>query len=430
MRIAESLRTGTLEIFHHKMRSFLTFFSISIGVISILYSLTLIYSMNFRTRKALEAAGPGRIVIKMKERWRAESDIEKKQARDSLTLEDALAVEKQFPELYMVSPTLRKWIEFRAGAFTEWQGVMGITPKWKNRGWVYKVHGRFLNQHDIDTNARVCVIIRKGGWIKKPRWVKFYEWKDRFQEYVKHNDLLGKAIKLGDNIYTVVGVLEEPPLEKNPRTFLDIGDWMPTVMAPVTTVQRFVAGWANSDGIDEINVDTGKESTINSYKIKIQKLIAARHGGRTHFLEIKDFREIIKDKLASKQRDMYTVLIIGIIAILAGGVGIMNVTLATIYSRIKEIGIRRAIGAARSDIMAQFIIEAMLLGFFGGVAGILVGMTGIQYLASKGDSDMMMFQWWMPFISILAAVFTGFIAAVYPAYQASKLDPVEALRYE
>jgi putative ABC transport system permease protein len=72
----------------------------------------------------------------------------------------------------------------------------------------------------------------------------------------------------------------------------------------------------------------------------------------------------------------------------------------------------------------------MLLGFFGGLAGILVGMAGIEYLASKGNEDMIMFQWWMPLVSVLAAVLTGFLASLYPAYQASRLDPVESLRYE
>lgn len=430
MRLSESIRTGTLEIFNHKMRSFLTFFAISIGVISIMYSLTLIYSMSTRTRKAIEVGGPGRLVVKMKDRWRSESDMDKKQARDSLMLEDAQEVRRQYPGLYMVSPTLQKYIEFRAGTFTEWQGVQGITPEWKRRGWVYKVRGRFLNQRDMDDYARVAVIIKKGGWLKKPKWVKFYDWKDRFQEYMKHNDLLGRTIKLGSNLYTVVGILEEPPLERNPKNFLGMGGWDPTIMVPVSTAQRFLVGYGDSAGVDQINIDTGQEATINSYKRKIEKLVAARHGGMSRFFEIKDYRELIKEQLADKQRDMYTVLIIGAIAILAGGIGIMNVTLAIIYSRIKEIGIRRAIGATRADIMVQFIIEAMLLGFFGGVAGILIGMTGIQYLASKGDTDMMMLQWWMPFAAIAAAVLTGFLAALYPAYQASKLDPIEALRYE
>ena len=188
-------------------------------------------------------------------------------------------------------------------------------------------------------------------------------------------------------------------------------------------------GYWSEGGLDSVNIDTGKASTVELYKRRLEKTLQARHAGRLR-LDIKDFGEIIKTKMADKHRDMYTVQIIGAIAILAGGIGIMNVTLATIYSRIKEIGIRRAIGATRADIMAQFIIEAMLLGFFGGLAGILISMGGIQYLASNGDTDMMMVQWWMPLLSVLAAVFTGFLAALYPAFQASKLDPVEALRYE
>ena len=428
MRISESLRTGTLEIFNNKLRSFLSFLSISVGVISILYSITLIYSIRTRTAKALEVAGPGRIVIKMKERWNSTSDMENKQARESLTLRDALVLERQYPELFMVSPMYEEWAQFRMGNFSEWQGVVGVSTQWKKRGWCYSLRGRFINQHDIDTLARVCVVRVEGGWLKKPKWIKMNDYKDKFQEFVKHTDILGSTIMLNGTLYTVVGLLYEPPLEKNPRTFIEDESWRSNIFAPITTVQRFLAG--EGDKIEEINLDTGREATINMYKARVEKFLAARHGGRLNFLDIKDYRDIIKDKLADKQRDMYTVLIIGAIAILAGGIGIMNVTLATIYSRIKEIGVRRAIGATRSDIMAQFVIEAMLLGFLGGLAGVMVGLGGIQYLSSNGNQDMAMLQWWMPFISVVAAVFTGFIASLYPAYQASKLDPIEALRYE
>ena len=432
MRISESLRTGALEIFHHKMRSFLTFFAISIGVISIMYSLTLIYSMNFRTKRALEVVGHGRMQVQTKRRYQETTAMDKKEARDSLMLEDALALQANFPELPMVSPLMFSGGEFVYGDFIDWNRVAGVTTEWKKRGWVYKVRGRFLNQHDIDTYARVCVIIQEGGWFKKPQWLKFSGWKDEFQEYIKHHDMLGKTVRIGENLYTVVGILEEPPLEKNPKTFLDLEGWEAKILIPITTMQRLMGeswGWAEDGGIEAIQVDTGKAATVPVYRRRMEKVLQARHGGRLR-LDVKDFGEIIKTKMADKHRDMYTVLIIGAIAILAGGIGIMNVTLATIYSRIKEIGIRRAIGATRADIMVQFILEAMLLGFFGGIAGILISMTGIQYLASKGDTDMMMVQWWMPLLSVLAAVLTGFLAALYPAYQASKLDPVEALRNE
>ncbi len=432
MRLSESLRTGALEIYHHKMRSFLTFFAISIGVISIMYSLTLTYSMSTATKNALNVAGHGRMLVQTRRYYQETTSMDKKEARDSLTLEDALAIRKIFPDLPMVSPLMFSGVEFSHQDFNDWNGVAGITPEWKKRGWIYKVHGRFINQHDVDTYARVCVLIQRGGWFKKPQWMKFYGWTDEFQGYIKHNGLLGKTVRMGDNLYTVIGILEEPPLEKNPKTFLDIEEWEARILVPITTMQRLMGnrwGWAEEGGIESIQVDAGSERMVPVYKRRIEKVLQARHGGRLR-LDIKDFGEIIKTKLTDKHRTMYIMMVIGAIAILAGGIGIMNVTLATIYSRIKEIGIRRSIGATRGDIMMQFLIEAMLLGFFGGIAGILISMSGIQYLASKGDTDMMMVQWWMPLVAVLFAVMTGFLAALYPAYQASKLDPVEALRYE
>lgn len=432
MRFSEIMRIALLEIRQHKMRSFLSFFAISIGVISIMYTLTLIYSMNYRLARAIEVAGPGRINVELKKRWEAQSDIEKKQGRDSLTYSDALALMHNFPQLYMVSPYMDKWVEFSDGYFSDYIGVRGITTQWRRRGWVYKLKGRFLNQYDIDNNQRVCVIIKEGGWMKKPKWMKFYTYSDPLQNYVKHNELLGKTIKLGSGLYRVVGILEEPPGEKNPRTFIGVGMWEPKVFVPITTAQKFLSGWGNGDGLDDIDgihVDTGSADTIEKYKRLIEEVLKSRHGKKLLF-NIKDYREIMKDQMADKKRDMLTVLIIGIIAILSGGIGIMNVSLAAIYSRIKEIGIRRAIGATRRDIMLQFMVEAMLLGFFGGLAGVAVGFVGIHYLAYKGDQNMAMLSWWMPVAAVFVAVLTGFTASIYPARAAARLDPIEALRYE
>lgn len=431
MRLMEILRTALLEIKQHKMRSFLSFFAISIGVISIMYTLTMVYSMNYRLEKAIEISGPGRLNVELKKGWETESAMEQKQAKDTLRYEDALILRKIFPELYMVSPYLDKWIEFSDGYFKNYVGVRGITTEWRKRGWVYKIKGRFINQYDIDNVQRVCVVIKDGGWIKKPKWLKFYNYKDPFQNYVKHNELLGKTIKLGSSLYKVVGILEEPPGEKNPRTFIGVGMWEPKVLVPITTAQKFLSGWSSSDGdgIDGIHIDTGREETIEKYKRLVEEVIKSIHG-RNLLFSIKDYREVIKDQMADKKRDMITVFIIGVIAIFSGGIGIMNVSLAAIYSRIKEIGIRRAIGATRLDIMLQFMIEAMLLGLFGGIAGVIIGFFGIQYLASKGDVDMMMLKWWMSLTAVFIAVLTGFLASIYPAYSASKLDPIEALRYE
>ena len=181
--------------------------------------------------------------------------------------------------------------------------------------------------------------------------------------------------------------------------------------------------------IERINVDTGDEKTVPIYKRRIEELLKARHRGEVDY-EVKDNREEIQGIMNSIRQYVIAILAVGIVAILAGGIGIMNVTLATIYSRIKEIGIRRAVGATRSDIMLQFLVEAMALGFMGGVAGLGLGTAGVLYLSRHAERDMYSMSALHFFYTLLIAVGTGFIFALYPANQASKLDPVEALHYE
>ena len=132
----------------------------------------------------------------------------------------------------------------------------------------------------------------------------------------------------------------------------------------------------------------------------------------------------VKDALA----DLKKMLFLGLIAMIAGGIGIMNVTMAVIFSRTKEIGIRRALGATKRDILAQFLVESMLLGLCGSFAGMLLGYTAVVYMAA--DASQMTFSWWVVALSVLIALVTSFLFALYPAWQASKLRPVDALKYE
>ena len=127
---------------------------------------------------------------------------------------------------------------------------------------------------------------------------------------------------------------------------------------------------------------------------------------------------------------MLAAVALGIVALLAGGIGIMNVTLATIFSRVKEIGVRRAVGAGRADIMAQFVLEAGLLGAAGGLAGAGLGAVGISWLAKTAQRDVVSMAWHHCLAVIVLAAVVSALFAVIPAYQAALLDPVEALRSE
>ncbi len=432
MMIWESLRTGAVEIYSHKTRSFLSFAAIAFGVAAILYTFAHVNEMQKRTRETFDLAGPGRINLTKK--WQRGGD-ESPGLSKGLTSTDADIIRKAIPNLYMVSPTLGTNAEIRYGDFSENIQVKGVTMEWMKRNWLYTVKGRFINQHDIDTAARICVLNEPGGWIEKPFWMKRAQkmgwgWSNKFDPWVKRVELIGRKIRLNDQILTVVGVLKNPPQDKDPR-------WIgrdASVIIPLTTAQRYFnneqrGGDFVPDAISEIVIDTGDANTVATVMQRVKNLINVRHRGEQDF-NLSDWREIVSQRLERQKEAAIQILSVGIVAILAGGVGIMNVTLATIFSRIKEIGVRRAVGATRLDILMQFVTEAMMLGALGGVAGIAMGLVGIEKLSKDGADKLEALLAWHYLATLGISVFAGFIFSLYPAYQASKLDPVQALRNE
>ena len=428
MMFSEPLRTGFVEIWSHKLRSFLSFSAIMFGVAAILYTFAEVNRMYERREKAMDLAGPGRIEI----REDRDKEVKDSGLSKGLTIQDAAAIRETLPWLYMVSPSARAWLEFQHGDFKSDIQVEGVSLDWRKRGWVYTLRGRFFDEADVRSAARVVILDEPGGWAEeKPFWAQW--WKDTdFQSFVKHNDLLGKTVFLKHQVFTVIGVLRQPPKDKDPRWFRQGGGG--SAFVPISTAQRYLTSSRrgdapNPDAVDEIIVDTGDVMTVPGARRAIEALLDSRHRGVKDF-KIDDFREMVQGMLNRMKEYAVAVLSVGIVAILAGGIGIMNVPLATIFSRIREIGIRRAVGATRLDIIVQFITEAMLLGLLGGVAGIGLGLVGLNYLSREGSEQIQSLVWWH-FLALLGiSVGAGFLFSLYPAYQASKLDPVDALRYE
>lgn len=426
MNVGESFRTGFVEIWSHKTRSFLSFSSIAFGVAAILYTFANVNAMYERRTKAFDIAGPGRLDIRSQ---RVPGTAANAALSKGLTTADAEAIRAAMPWLFMVGPKLTVGADVVDGSVNEHVTVEGITPEWAKRGWVFTLRGRFINQHDVDNAARVCVAVEPGGWAgKKPFWARW--WKDDgFELHVKRADLLGKTIRVGNGLFTVVGIIKNPPKDKDPRWFrMGSGG----LLVPLTTAQRYLVESSATkalDAVDEITVDTGSLETVPRARRRVEALLSGRHRGVADF-EITDFRETVQNMTESMRKYAVAVLAVGIVAILAGGVGIMNVTLATIFSRIREIGVRRALGATRADILIQFLTEAMLLGVLGGIAGISMGLSGIKYLSDDGAETIAALLWWHFPATLAISAGTAILFALYPAYQASRLDPVEALRYE
>lgn len=430
MNLPEAVRTGYLEISSHKMRSFLSFAAIACGVAAILYTFAEVHEMFRKNNEAIGLAGPGR--MRVQPNWR-QTKQEKRGLSPGLTVADADVIRAALPGLYMIAPAVQRGnIPFRYGSVAKGARVYGVVPDWAKRDWAFTLRGRIFNSEDLRQAARVCLMVEPGDWSDpehKPFWARWWT-EDELDKLVRRTDMLGRTVQLNGQLFTVIGVLKNPQKDKDPRWFARA---FADIFVPLTTAQRYLLeGGSESrplDALDVIEVDSGSEESLGPVKRRIETIMASRHRGENDF-EVEDFREEIKGQLEENRKHAVAILSVGIIAILAGGVGIMNVTLATIFSRIREIGIRRALGATRSDILVQFVIEAMMLGVLGGMAGILLGLAGLRWLGTEGQDKIHSLQAWHFLATLGISAGAGFLFSLYPAYQASKLDPVEALRYE
>lgn len=423
MNAGEALRAGAREIYANKFRSTLSFAAVSVGVASLLYTMAQTQGMKDALEKNLELMGPGRLTIEKKRNYTS------KGLSLGLTYADALALRRELPDLYMVEPQSTNWPRLVHGR-TSINGlrVMGATPDYRRRDWVYKLRGRFINSWDVENRARVAVMVEPGTWFKKPFWAKFWGEDNPYDVFAKRRDLLGSQVRFDDSVFTVVGVLTPPPRDLDPRW----DSWnTPNALVPITAFQQHLSqGSSNPDSVEEIRIDTGDQKTLASRRRQIEAILKRRHRGEEDF-EVKDDREEIEAKMEEMRKYVKAGLALGLVALLAGGIGIMNVTLATIFARVREIGVRRAIGASRADILAQFLFEAAMLGAAGGVAGVALGLGGVRWLAGLGGTrDLAQITWPQCAAGVLLAALVSAAFAFIPAYRASRLDPVEALKAE
>lgn len=433
MQLREAVSTGWTEICSHKMRSFLSFAAIGFGVAAILYTFAIVNKALLKQKEAFTLVGPGAMrVTRVYQRGEEDKSLH---LSNGLTFSDALSIRQALPWLNMVSPTIDTWEQLTFGKFREPVGIRGVTEEWRKRNWVYTIKGRFFRPYDYENGTRVCVLVEPGGFAKgKSLEQKQYAWwYDRWNIFVTHTKLMNQEVSIGGHLFTVIGILKEPPKDKDPRWFQEPGGDTRAVMPIKTAMTYFGSRWGGKktvkDGVEQIDIDTGSLTTVPAATRRIQSLLNVLHRGEKDF-NVVDLRQAIMNKLSEMREQAMTILSLGIIAILAGGVGIMNVTLATVFSRIREIGTRRALGATRLDILLQFIIEAMLLGFLGGIIGIVMGFGCLIFIAEEGIEKLEALRAWHVAATMAISLGAAFIFSLYPAYSASRLDPVEALRYE
>ncbi len=415
------MRTGILgEILNmsfdslksHKMRSFLTVLGIVIGVMTVIGMVSIIQGLNRSFLRELESVGSDIIIItKFEPGIQLGRRSEEERKRKDLTFDDAMAIQQESELVKAVAVDLV--VNFFESLPIKFQNVksedsmiIGMNEQFPQVLSVYlPKKGRFLTEQDVRHNAKVCVLGSELTGILFP-----------------HTDPMGKEIRIGPEQFQVVGVLE-----KRGSIFGQSRDNF--VGIPITTLMKYFP--YELENI-EIIVTPTKHGYMPETIEDITNILRSRR--KVGFGKPNDFAVFTQDTMVDLYNQItgaaYLVMVvISSIGLLVGGIGVMNIMLVSVKERTREIGIRKAIGARSSDILRQFLFEAVVLTGVGGVLGIIIGFA-IAFLVKAATPLPASVTLWSVILGFVVAVSVGLFFGIFPAQKAAKLDPIVSLRYE
>lgn len=405
MRFLEILRIAVDSLMRHKMRALLTMLGIIIGVGAVIAMVGI--GKGAQTAVEAQIASLGSNVLIVFPGATSQGGVRASAgSAQTLTEGDIDAIREQCPAVAAITPTTRVNRQVIAGN-QNWSTTIqgGNTEFFKIRDWQIE-NGEPFTEQDVRGATKVCVI---GQTVVK--------------NLFPDEDPLGKVIRIQKLPFKVVGTLS--PKGQNAMG----SDQDDIIIAPFSTVQRKLQG---IDFVGAILMSAVTKQAIPEAQEQVTELLRVRH--RLAEWQDNDFTIRNQSDIASAATatsSIMTMLLVSIafVSLVVGGIGIMNIMLVSVQERTREIGIRMSIGARRSDILQQFLLEAVMLSFVGGIMGVLLGL-----LSSKLISQ---FAGWPVLVSVsavlLAFVISGAVGiffGFYPARKAASLSPIEALRYE
>jgi len=411
MDVRESLSSGLESLRHHALRSFLAMLGIIFGVGAVIAMLSIGAGAEREALSIIDAMGLRNVVIKDKhfDRENEQQEIRRKSA--GLSARDALALRDAVPGVERV---VQK-IEVEAWKVLSPSGrakprVLGVSADYPALVRLDLRQGRFFDGHDEQTFAAVCVI---GDQVRR--------------ELFGFGPALGKPMKVNDEWLTVVGALA-PGATKREIQGVTLEGTANDVYLPVTTAERRFGRPPLKSPLDELVVSMAPGTPVQESATVIQTMLDRLHGGAADYTITVPEALLEQSRRTQRLFDVVMGAIAGI-SLLVGGIGIMNIMLATVLERTREIGVRRAMGARQVDIRNQFVLEAFAITVTGGLLGIAMGLViarGVAFYA--GWSTIVTV--WSIVLSVGVSVAVGLVFGSYPAVRAARLDPVEALRYE
>lgn len=404
MNLLESVQVSLGAIFANKMRSLLTMLGIIIGISSVITVVALGEGSQKAIDKEFEQFGAGRAFLSMN--WRENYSM-----RDILTSDDIEVLNRTFSkEIEAIVPYVHENGKVKSKSEKINVNITGGNENYIKIEKVDMIKGRYLTEEDVKGKRSVSIID-----------------KSMALDIFGRTNVLGETldIEIGESQVSlvIIGIYEKPKSTLQAMGGQTLGN----IFVPYTTLEKITGG---GDLYWNVEMSLGKEIDTDRTTQKIIRLIEKRHGNEG---ENKYIVQTAEGELESinKITGIITLVIsaIAAISLLVGGIGVMNIMFVSVTERTREIGIRKAIGAKRKDILLQFLVESVIVSGIGGIIGTIIGV-GLAFIVSS-------FIKIPPGVSIgtiaIAWIFSagvGVFFGIYPANKASKLDPIDALRYE
>jgi putative ABC transport system permease protein len=412
MQLVESIKIGSREITMHKLRSVLTMLGVIFGVAAVISTAAIGSGARDELNRQLAALGTNTIRIRSVDLRGKELSDAKRLSPWGLTRGDLANVEELLADhLVAAAPSKRVNVQVQSrGRILPFE-VFGTNEDFPQISGYEVQDGRFLSSVDTLNSARVVVI---GDRVRR--------------EAFPLVEAVGQSLVLNGQAYTVVGVMA-PRGEAKGGTVVDVGNVDRSIYLPINSaLRRLGLDEPRADRLDEIALKLKDDTMLRESAALVERTLERRHNG------VQDFTVVVPEELIRQQQQTKNVLsqvllFIAAISLLVGGIGIMNIMLATVTQRTREIGIRRALGATRRDILLQFLVESLIISLLGGLIGIGFGV-GLAY----GIGHYAQWPFTVPAESIVLSTSIsagiGFLFGLYPSLKAANLDPIEALRTE
>src|SRR5438093_1263496 len=424
-RIKRVVRLGVKSLWLHKLRSLLTVLGIVFGVCSVIAMLAIGEGASYAAQEEIKTLGSQNIILRSvkppEEQKVSEKGSQSFVLQYGLTYADIKRIRSTIPGVTVVVPgrIMREYVwNISRRIDCEIMGTVPWYPQMRNH---HVSRGRFFSDKEMDDKANVCVI---GA--------------DMVKALFPLDTPLGKDVRVGSDYYEVIGVMEPrgkgANTEEAQENVKAAADRMFIPLETAKTrygeiLRKVRSGSFEQEKVQlhEVTVKVETPEQVPAVADAIQEVMERNHKKKDYDLLVP--LELLKR--AERTNQIFNIVLgsIAAISLLVGGIGLMNIMLASVTERTREIGIRRALGAKRRDIITQFLVETVMLSGAGGVMGVLLGVT-IPWFVSHFAGMKTIITLWSPVVAFTISGLVGVVFGIYPALRAAKMDPVEALRHE